>query len=410
MIKSKILPVFKNIFFCSVLLLTISCADDEPLNDVLEVADNATVSAKSSSSVELPISDSSVSADTAHGSYPVSNTVDGNTAHTSRWAGWGRDVNFDIDLDSESFIDYLNIAFAGSGRVYEFDIYTSNDKSSWVKVGSKSSLGTTSYEEFDITNSTARYIRINFQGSDANAWNNVKEIQVYGTLGETTNTTTITTEVSTGIVDFGDLEVETSWITEETGNRTTFDAADVDGEEWMDVYNSGIVMMKCLAPDSHRTELKEKSNVESSLSTYKKMSYTATLTSIPSHGVTIAQIHNRGGVQRPWIRVYVDADRYIRIKSTLTTPWQTSSEGGSEYDVWEGPKYTSGEEFSVVITTGNGEASFEITAGGETEGVILSPEEDWDDYNSDYYLKAGVYTEGDDLQPQIKFSSFGIDY
>jgi len=107
------------------------------------------------------------------------------------------------------------------------------------------------------------------------------------------------------VVDFGDLEVETSWLSEDTGDRDVFDAADVDGEEWMDVYNSGIVMMKCLASDSHRTELKEKPGIEASLNTYKMMNYTATLTSIPSHGVTIAQIHNRGGVQRPWIRVYV---------------------------------------------------------------------------------------------------------
>ena len=378
------------------MLLAVSCSTD----DTIIENESISLAAKSSSSVELSIT--SVSADTAHSNYPANNAVDGDTSGSSRWAGNGDDVDFNIDLGSQDLVDYLNIMFRGSGRSYSFVVYTSTDNSSWTKVGTKSSSGTTSFEEFDVTNSTARYIKINFQGSSSNNWNNVVELQVYGTQGEEEE---VTETVSTG-VDFGDLDVETSWISEDKGDRDTFDASDVDGEEWMDVYNSGIVMMKCLAADGHRTELKEKSGVEASLDTYKKMAYTATLTSIPSHGVTIAQIHNRGGVNRPWIRVYVDADRYIKIKTTETTP----DEDSSTYEEYIGPKYTSGDEFTIVVTTENGKASFDIITGGTSYNETLTPTGAWDDFENSFYLKAGVYTEGEDTQPQMKMSSFYINY
>ena len=409
MMTNKEIPSFlKKIIVCSTLFLGLSCSNDELIQNIEDDVQGNSLVAKSNASVQLTINE--VSASAAHANYPATKAIDGNIAHSSRWAGYGTNVDFNIDLGSQNLIDYLNIAFSGAGSVYSFQVYTSNDNSNWVSVGTKSSSGTAGVlEEFDVSNSTGRYVRINFKGSNQSDWNNVREIQVFGTKGA--EEVVVNEEVSSGVVDFGDLQVETSWLTEDIYDRDTFDAEDVDGEDWMDVYNSGIVMMKCLAGESHRTELKERSGVEASLETYKKMSYTSTLTSVPNHGVTIAQIHNRtSGIKRPWIRVYVDADRYIRIKETLTTPWQTSDEGGSTYYTWTGPKYTSGNVFSVSITIENGEANFAIQTNGELHETTLSPDSDWDAYNNGYYLKAGVYTEGEDKQPQMKFSSFSIDY
>ncbi|MBU2997324.1 polysaccharide lyase family 7 protein [Cellulophaga baltica] len=208
-------------------------------------------------------------------------------------------------------------------------------------------------------------------------------------------------------VDFGNLVVETSWISGDKSDRDTFTAGDVDGEEWMDIYTSGVVMMTCLSPDGHRTELKEDSGHESSLETYKKMSYTALLEEVPEHGITVAQIHNRGGVKRPWIRVYIDSDNYIKIKATATTPDEDSS---TYDDPYVGPKYTDGDDFSVEIITDNGEAFFEISTDGSTYTKTLSPSSAWDDYDDDFYLKAGVYTEGDNIKPKMKMSNFSIEY
>lgn len=396
---------FKKVFVSSLILLSISCSDEENTDNLLQ-DETFIAAAKSSSSIELAIE--SVEAEVTKSGYPASNVLDKSTA--TRWSGKGTSVDFTIDLETESFIDYLNIAFpSGSSRTYGYVIYTSVDGSNWTQVKDSQSSGTTtSLEEIDVTNSTGKYIKITLEGSDVNTWNYISELEVYGTPGEESDVTEEETKivVSTGVVDFGDLDVETSWITEDKGDRDTFDAIDVDGEEWMDVYSSGVVMMKCLAADGHRTELKEKSGIESSLDTYKQMSYTATLTSIPSHGVTIAQIHNRGGVTRPWIRVYVDADRYIKIKTTETTP----DEDSSTYKEYTGPLYTSGDEFTVTVTTENGEAEFQITTDGTTYNETLTPTSAWDDFENDFYLKAGVYTEGDDKQPQMKMSSFSLEY
>ncbi|PQJ80267.1 polysaccharide lyase family 7 protein [Polaribacter porphyrae] len=207
-------------------------------------------------------------------------------------------------------------------------------------------------------------------------------------------------------VDFGELVVETSWISKDKRNRDTFKASEIDDKEWMDVYDNGIVKMTCLAPKSHRTELKENAGVESSLNTFKKMEYTATLKNIPYNGVTIAQIHNRGGVKRPWIRVYVDDDRHIKIKATETTP----DEKKSTYSTYVGPLYTAESEFSINITTQNGLATFEIKNEGTSFSKTLSPSSDWNKYKNNYYLKAGVYTEGNDVEPILEISAFSILY
>lgn len=207
-------------------------------------------------------------------------------------------------------------------------------------------------------------------------------------------------------VNFGSLVVETTWLSNDTSNRDTFLASTIDDKNWMDIYENGNVMMTCYAPKSHRTELKENSGIEAALSKYKKMAYTATLTNIPEEGVTIAQIHNRGGVNRPWIRVYVDDDKYIKIKATETTP----DENKSTYSTYVGPLYTAENEFSISITTENGLASFQITTNNVTFNQNLQPSADWNNYQNSYYLKAGVYTEGNDVEPRLEMSKFSVTY
>lgn len=211
-------------------------------------------------------------------------------------------------------------------------------------------------------------------------------------------------------VNFGDLVVETSWDTENISKKDTYNACSIDDESWMDKYNNGVVMMKCLKEDGHRTELKENVGNESALSTYRQMMFTAKYTSIAENGLTIAQIHNRGAdVKRPWFRVYIDDDLYIKVKETETTPTESSS----EYTTYTGPKYTSGQDISITITTGvdgKEEAIVGIETVEENWSQLLSPNSSWSTKSTSYYLKAGVYTEGNDTTPIVEYSSFSINY
>ncbi|MDO5969108.1 polysaccharide lyase family 7 protein [Flavivirga aquimarina] len=211
-------------------------------------------------------------------------------------------------------------------------------------------------------------------------------------------------------VDFEDLVVETSWISGSTGNRSTFGACGVDNESWMDKYNDGIVMMKCLSGKGHRTELKENTGDESSLSTSKTMTFTAKYTNIAKNGISIAQIHNRGsGIKRPWIRLYIDDDRYIRIKETETNPTGSSS----SYSTYTGPKYTSGNVITVTVKTGlsgQSKAEVKVQTNGNSWTKTLSPSSAWSSKSNTYYLKAGVYTEGNDKTCTVKYSYFSINH
>lgn len=209
-------------------------------------------------------------------------------------------------------------------------------------------------------------------------------------------------------VDFKDLVVETSWLSNDKGDRDTFGACGVDGESWMDRYNSGTVMMKCLSGDGHRTELKEDTGDEAPLDHYRRMEFTARFTSIPEHGVTIAQIHNRhSSVKRPWIRVYIDHDRKVKIKETETSPNGSSS----NYSTYTGPLYTSGNSMTITVwtgTSGQKKGKVKIETGGNSYQKILWPSSSWNSYKNDYYFKAGVYTEGDNTTPTVKYDAFSI--
>lgn len=302
-----------------------------------------------------------------------------------------------------------------SGKALEVSGYSNSNGGNiqqWGYVGND-------YQKFTFTGSSSDGYQMICQGSgkviDVASWSTDNGGNLHQWTDNNTNnqkwefievSSSSSSTAPTVSVDFDDLEVETSWISEDTGDRDAFDASNVDNEEWMDVYSTGIVMMKCLAADSHRTELKEASGDEASLSTSKQMSYTATVTSIPAHGVTIAQIHNRGGVKRPFIRVFIDDDRVIRIKETETTP----DESSSTYSEYDGPSYTSGDDLTITINTSGGSAAISIITGGNSYSKTVTPSSDWNDFSDDYYLKAGVYTEGDDTEPKINFSSFSINH
>lgn len=217
----------------------------------------------------------------------------------------------------------------------------------------------------------------------------------------------------TNNINFGNLVVETSYDTNDTKDKDEYPACGMDDKDWSGKHSNGKIWLKSLKGDGHRTELKENSGKENNLKKYKKMEFKAQYYNIPEHGVTIGQVHNRhGDVKRPLARLYIDSDNKIKIKETLTTP----NDGTSTYKIYtksQMPAVESGKLVRVIIWTGLGNkrrATIRVIYEDVTWTQHIWADEDWNDYTDKYYLKAGVYTEGNDVQPKVTYSSFSISH
>ncbi|MFB9055743.1 polysaccharide lyase family 7 protein [Mariniflexile ostreae] len=210
---------------------------------------------------------------------------------------------------------------------------------------------------------------------------------------------------STGRFDFADFDGETTYAGAggSISSRAYFNPTTTDNQFYFDVNSSGQRVFKCNQEKSHRTEIKEKSGKESALTTSKDMEYIGKLENIPNLGVTVGQVHNRGtGVNRPLIRVYVENGKFY-IKTTTNNP--TLATG--TYSTITGPNYTSGSTFTLRIRFSGGNALVNITTTSGSSASTITPTPNWDGVKTKYYLKAGVYTEGNDKDP--KLTMFGFD-
>jgi hypothetical protein len=212
-----------------------------------------------------------------------------------------------------------------------------------------------------------------------------------------------TARATLGSFNFADFDGETSSGSGGTiSNRAYFNPTTTDDMFYFDVDASGYRVFKCFAPKSNRTEIKEKQGLESSLSTAKDMEYIAKLESIPSLGVTVGQVHNRGsGVNRPLLRVYVYNGKFY-IKTTTNNPSQSTG----TYSTITGPSYTAGTDYTLRIRFSNGDVLITITTTSATLDSTITPTSSWNSYSTKYYLKAGVYTEGNDLEPKLSMKAF----
>ena len=125
----------------------------------------------------LPVA--SVSATSAQAGNPAANAIDGNLA--TRWSAEGDGQAITLDLGSSRAIQKVGVAFyLGDQRTARFDIATSPDGNGWTTRWRGISSGQTTTKEFyDITDVTARYVRITGHGSTASQWNSVTELSVH---------------------------------------------------------------------------------------------------------------------------------------------------------------------------------------------------------------------------------------
>ncbi|WP_228710762.1 discoidin domain-containing protein [Saccharobesus litoralis] len=123
---------------------------------------------------------------TSHSSYPASKAIDNNTAWSSRWAAQagGSAVNLTLELNEAKTVKEVGIAWGqGDSRTHTFEIYARPATSgTWTKVyDSVSSGSTTAIELYDITDISARQIRVKAQSNSAGSdWMNITEVKLYG--------------------------------------------------------------------------------------------------------------------------------------------------------------------------------------------------------------------------------------
>jgi hypothetical protein len=133
-----------------------------------------------------------ISASDFWGSNSPSKAIDNN--FNTRWANKGVGSWIQLDLGSTKNICSVDIAwYLGQARQFKFDISVSvsNDGTSFAKVRSGTSSGTTTaFEKYTLPAGTeARYVRITVNGNDVTTYGNAAEIAVFGSDGTSSSCT-----------------------------------------------------------------------------------------------------------------------------------------------------------------------------------------------------------------------------
>lgn len=162
----------------SLSLLSIFSCSDNSLETIVDDSTKSIQVKKSTKSELIPIV--TAFSDNEQDRNPASNAIDSDAE--TRWSGFGNPANLTLDLGTDYLVDYVKIAwFKGDTRQNSFKIYTSSDTESWTLVKTQTSSGTSDdFEEFDLSNSTGRYVKVECNGNTYNYWNSISEIEVYG--------------------------------------------------------------------------------------------------------------------------------------------------------------------------------------------------------------------------------------
>ncbi|WP_412071671.1 discoidin domain-containing protein [Reichenbachiella sp.] len=108
---------------------------------------------------------------------PPAGAMDGDL--NTKWSADGTEW-LQKNFCSTMTVTSVDIAFGlGDERTYDFSIELSNDGVNYTEVYNGTSSGTTlSLENFDFTDTQARYVKIIGGGNSASSWNNYQEVQI----------------------------------------------------------------------------------------------------------------------------------------------------------------------------------------------------------------------------------------
>jgi len=133
--------------------------------------------ALSESCVKSQVSQATAAASSSQIGFPSSNVVDNNL--NTVWSNYGVGSFIQLDLGSSKNICSLDIAwYKGNQRQNNFVVSTSQDGKSYKTVLSTISSGKSlSYENYNIVDTNARYIRITVNGNTQNNYASIAEIR-----------------------------------------------------------------------------------------------------------------------------------------------------------------------------------------------------------------------------------------
>ncbi|MDT0602716.1 polysaccharide lyase family 7 protein [Thalassotalea castellviae] len=115
--------------------------------------------------------------------FEASQSIDGSFIASSRWSTSNNQHDLILTLDEVSLVKGLAITWLNNDeRTYSFDIETSQDKEEWLPVltSAISNASTTRGEYVELTESSARYVKIVANGSDKNDGNHIVEVEAFG--------------------------------------------------------------------------------------------------------------------------------------------------------------------------------------------------------------------------------------
>lgn len=118
--------------------------------------------------------------------YEPSLVIDGDTTPDSKWSSLGIGKTLLLDLGSVKNVGSLKVKwYQGTQRQSNFEVETSSDNTVWTSVleDGVSSGKHSGFEQVDLVEGEARYIRLTGLGNLENDWNSIVEIEAHSCEG-----------------------------------------------------------------------------------------------------------------------------------------------------------------------------------------------------------------------------------
>lgn len=204
----------------------------------------------------------------------------------------------------------------------------------------------------------------------------------------------------------GNLVIENSWNTGgcdsppcDTNDESLdnfFDSGEPNDPYFYLTEDESELFLECQLEEGRRIEFKQRS--EGPLTSPSKMEFEGVYHSIPNGGMTIAQVHNRGGSgNKPFFRLELHEDR---LETVIRMDPEVSS-GDTTFDKVD-HYFPNNEDYdesplTIVLEKGNGEMTIHVTYNDTVilnESYQPNPETRWvtnTGIANGFYLKAGLY-------------------
>ena len=347
------------------------------------------------------------------------NTIDGSLS--TRWSANGDGSWIQYDLGSSKDVTFIKIAwYKGANRSAEFKVQTSANASTWGDVlGLTSSSGsTTSLETYDLTDSSARYVRIVGYGNTSNNWNSITEVEIWGGGQPGPNPADYPSDVLSFFNEFK--------ITLGTGSEVT-NLINYKHDDYFFTANDGVDWVVYKTPNQGGTT-PNSSNTRSELRQFDEwtpeqggkltgtlkvmhVSTTGNATVPAAYSVVIGQIHSSEGHENEPVKIFYkkypghtkgavfwnyeintngsNSGRWDVSHKVWGYDWSHLGSSANSYPSEPSDGVELGEEFSYEINVYNGVLYLRFECNGKTTKTFAKD------------LTSSVYTQSSDIPSQV---------